>query len=136
MLMPSTVIAATIIHVLVSVFWAGTTFTLARLAGLGGEKFVFPQLGAAAIAVLTGGYLGYALHASSFGVAEQVLAIGIACAVIAAVLQGTIGVGTLRLLQSNGLDIELARDRIGKAQRVAAALLAVTVIAMVLARYV
>jgi uncharacterized membrane protein len=140
--MPSTVIAATIIHVLVSVFWAGTTFTLARLArlarlaGLGGEKFVFPQLGAAAIAVLTGGYLGYALHASSFGVAEQVLAIGIACAVIAAVLQGTIGVGTLRLLQSNGLDIELARDRIGKAQRVAAALLAVTVIAMVLARYV
>jgi uncharacterized membrane protein len=134
--MPSTVIAAAIIHVLVSVFWAGTTFTLARLAGLGGEKFVFPQLGAAAIAVLTGGYLGYALHASSFGVAEQVLAIGIACAVIAAVLQGTIGVGTLRLLQSNGLDIELARDRIGKAQRVAAALLAVTVIAMVLARYV
>jgi uncharacterized membrane protein len=134
--MPSTVIAATIIHVLVSVFWAGTTFTLARLAGLGGEKFVFPQLGAAAIAVLTGGYLGYALHASSFGVAEQVLAIGIACAVIAAVLQGTIGVGTLRLLQTNGLDIELARDRIGKAQRVAAALLAVTVIAMVLARYV
>jgi uncharacterized membrane protein len=134
--MPSTVISATIIHVLVSVFWAGTTFTLARLAGLGGEKFVFPQLGAAAIAVLTGGYLGYALHASSFGVAEQVLAIGIACAVIAAVLQGTIGVGTLRLLQSNGLDIELARDRIGKAQRVAAALLAVTVIAMVLARYV
>ena len=134
--MPSTVIAATIIHVLVSVFWAGTTFTLARLAGLGGEKFVFPQLGAAAIAVLTGGYLGYALHASSFGVAEQVLAIGIACAVIAAVLQGTIGVGTLRLLQSNRLDIELARDRIGKAQRVAAALLAVTVIAMVLARYV
>jgi uncharacterized membrane protein len=134
--MPSTVIAATIIHVLVSVFWAGTTFTLARLAGLGGEKFVFPQLGAAAIAVLTGGYLGHALHASSFGVAEQVLAIGIACAVIAAVLQGTIGVGTLRLLQSNRLDIELARDRIGKAQRVAAALLAVTVIAMVLARYV
>jgi hypothetical protein len=32
--------------------------------------------------------------------------------------------------------MERARDRIGKAQRVAAALLTVTVIAMVLARYV
>jgi uncharacterized membrane protein len=134
--MPTAVIAASIIHVVVSVFWAGTTFALARLAGLGGERFVFPQLGAAAIAVLTGGYLGHTLHASSFGLAEQVLAVGIACAVIVAVLQGAIGVGTLRRLQNHRLDMERARDRIGKAQRIAAALLTVTVTAMVLARYV
>jgi hypothetical protein len=134
--MPATVIAALIIHVLVSVFWAGTTFTLARLAGLGGEKLVFPQLGAAVIAVLTGGYLGHTLHSSGFGLAEQVLAIGIACALIAAGLQGVIGVGTLRHLQNSRLDMGRARDRIGTAQRAAAALLAITVIAMVLARYV
>ena len=47
--MPVTVIAALVIHVLVSVFWAGTTFTLARLAGLGVEKLVFPQLGGAGL---------------------------------------------------------------------------------------
>ena len=134
--MPATVIAVLILHVLVSVFWAGTTFTLARLAGQSGEKLVVPQLGAAVIAILTGGYLGHTLHGGSFGLAEQVLAIGIACALIAAGLQGVIGVNSLRHLQNSRLDLDRARDRIGKAQRAGAALLAVTVITMVLARYV
>ena len=48
--MPITVVAVLSVHVLVAVFWAGATFSLARLAGLGGEKFVFPQLGAATLA--------------------------------------------------------------------------------------
>jgi hypothetical protein len=45
-------------------------------------------------------------------------------------------VSSLRHLQNSRLDLDRARDRIGKAQRAGAALLAVTVIAMVLARYV
>jgi hypothetical protein len=90
-------VAALVIHVLISIYWAGTTFTPTRLARLSDEKLVFPQVGAAAIAVLSGGYLGHALHGSSFGLTEQ----------------------------------------IGKAQLgAAAALLAVTVIAMVLVHYV
>jgi hypothetical protein len=55
---------------------------------------------------------------------------------LSAGLQGVVGVSSLRHLQNSRLDLDRARDRIGKAQRAGAALLAVTVIAMVLARYV
>ena len=65
------------VHVLSSVFWAGSTFTMARLAGLGGARLVVPQAGAAAVAILTGAYLGNALHGGNFGAFEQVLMIGI-----------------------------------------------------------
>lgn len=84
--MPVAVIAALCIHVLVAVFWAGSTFSLARLAGLGGEKFVFPQLGAATLAILTGGYLFGAMHAGSFALAEKILVSGVACALAALVV--------------------------------------------------
>ena len=43
------------LHVLSSVFWAGSSFTLARTGGLGGEKLFRPQMGAALVAILTGG---------------------------------------------------------------------------------
>jgi hypothetical protein len=134
--MPFTVIAVLSVHVLVAVFWAGSTFSLARLAGLGGEKFVFPQLGAAALAILTGGYLFGVMHAGSFALAEKVLLSGVACAFAALILQGVIGIPTLRSFRSGRLDVEHVRARIGKAQRAAAGLLAVTVISMVLTRYV
>jgi len=134
--MPVTVIAVLSVHVLVAVFWAGSTFSLARLAGLGGEKFVFPQLGAATVAILTGGYLFATMHAGSFSLAEQILMAGVACAVAAVIIQGAIGIPTLRRFQSGRLDVEHVRARIGKAQRAAAGLLAITVITMVVTRYV
>jgi hypothetical protein len=132
---PVTVIAVLSVHVLVAIFWAGSTFSLARLAGLGGEKFVFPQLGAATLAILTGSYLFGEMHAGSFALAEKVLLAGVACAFAALIVQGVIGVPTLRRLQGGGLDLDHVRARIGKAQRVAAGLLAITAISMVLTRY-
>jgi hypothetical protein len=133
--MPFTVIAVLSIHVLVAIFWAGSTFSLARLGGLGGEKFVFPQLGAATLAILTGGYLFGEMHAGSFALAEKVLMAGVACAFAALIVQGVVGVRTLRRFQGGALDVEHVRAGIGKAQRVAAGLLAITVISMVLTRY-
>ena len=129
-------IAVIAFHVLVTVFWAGSTFVLARLAGLGGERLVFPQFGAAIMAFLTGGYIWHTLHGDRFASAEQVLMLGVVCALIALLVQASIGVPTLRALQGGQLGIEGARDRIGKAQRIAAPLLAITVIAMIVTRYV
>src|SRR5260370_9934545 len=69
-------IIALSLHILSSVFWAGTSFTLARTGGIGGEKLFRPQMGAAVIAVLTGGYLGHLVHAGNFVASDQVLAVG------------------------------------------------------------
>src|SRR5712672_784019 len=82
------------LHVLSSVFWAGSSFALARTGAAGGEQLVFPQLGAATIAILTGaylGHLGHLVHAGSFGTTEQVLALGAVCALIAVGVQAAIG---------------------------------------------
>src|SRR4030088_3646425 len=79
------------LHILSSVCWAGTSFVLARTGGIGGEQLFRPQMGAAVIAVLSGGYLGHLVHAGSFGTAEQILAVGALCALVAAGGQGAIG---------------------------------------------
>src|SRR3981189_1306386 len=84
-------IIALSLHVLASVFWAGTSFVLARTGGAGGEQLFRPQMGAAVVAVLTGGYLGHLVHAGAFGTAEQILLVGAFAAVVAAGVQGAIG---------------------------------------------
>jgi hypothetical protein len=127
-------IIALSLHILSSVFWAGTSFTLARTGGVGGELLFRPQMGAATIAVLSGGYLGHLAHAGSFGTAEQILAIGALAALVAAVVQGAMGGRAIRSLHS-GTDEARARSRIATAQRIAAALLAVTAVCMGAARY-
>ncbi len=50
--MQTALIIALSLHVLSSVFWAGSSFALARTGGLGGEKLLFPQIGAATVAIL------------------------------------------------------------------------------------
>jgi len=127
-------IIALSLHILSSVFWAGTSFTLARTGGVGGVQLFRPQMGAAVIAVLTGGYLGHLVHAGAFGTAEQILAVGALCALVAAGVQGAIGGRAIRSL-GNGMDESGARSRIATAQRIAAALLAVTAVCMGAARY-
>jgi len=122
------------LHILSSVFWAGTSFTLARTGGVGGELLFRPQMGAATIAVLSGGYLGHLAHAGSFGMAEQILAVGALAALVAAGVQGAIGGRAIRSLRSE-TDEAGARSRIATAQRIAAALLAVTAVCMGAARY-
>src|SRR5260370_13175322 len=84
-------IIALSLHILSSVFWAGTSFTLARTGGAGGERLFRPQMGAAVVAVLTGGYLGHLAHAGAFGTAEQVLAVGALAPLVAAGVQGALG---------------------------------------------
>jgi hypothetical protein len=129
-------IIALSLHILSSVFWAGTSFALARTGGVGGEQLFRPQMGAAVIAVLTGGYLGHLVHAGAFGATEQILAIGALAALVAAGVQGAIGGRAIRSLHSGTADETGARSRIATAQRVAAALLAVTAVCMGAARYV
>lgn len=123
-------------HVLSSVFWAGSTFTLARLSGLGGERLVLPQAGAAVVAILTGGYLWHTLHGTNLGPFEQVLLGGIVAALIAISLQIVVSVRTLAALRRERLDDKSAQRRIAIVQRFAAGLLAITVICMVSGRYV
>ena len=128
-------IVALSLHILSSVFWAGTSFVLARTGGIGGEQLFRPQMGAAVIAVLSGGYLWHLVHAGSFGTAEQILAAGALCALVAAGVQGAIGGRAIRSLRNGKADEADARSRITTAQRIAAGLLAVTAVCMGAARY-
>lgn len=128
-------IIALSLHVLAAVFWAGTSFTLARTAGAGGEQLFRPQMGAAVVAVLTGAYLWSRLHAGAFGRFEQVLAVGAACAILAAAIQGLVCGRAVGALRQGRADLALARSRIAVGQRIASGLLAVALICMVAARY-
>lgn len=134
--MQTALVIALSLHVLSSVFWAGSSFALARTGGAGGEQLVFPQLGAATIAILTGGYLGHLVHSGSFGPTEQVLAVGAVCALIAAGVQAAIGPRALMALRRGAGDPGNLRLRIAAAQRVAAGLLAIAALAMGAARYI
>jgi hypothetical protein len=105
-------------------------------APAGAEQLFRPQTGAAVVTVLTGGYLWGELHRNNFDAPEQVLAVGIVCAFVAAGVQGAI-VGRIRRKLSEGkVAGAVARLRIALAQRIAAGLLAVTIVCMVAARYV
>ncbi|KRR18352.1 hypothetical protein CQ14_29810 [Bradyrhizobium lablabi] len=123
------------LHVLSSVFWAGSSFTLARTGGLGGEQLFGPQMGAAVVTILTGAYLGHSVHAGAFGTAEQILAVGALAALVAAVVQGALGGRAILSLRNGKAGEAEARSRIATAQRVAALLLAVTAACMGAARY-
>lgn len=122
------------LHVLSGIFWAGSTFVLARFGGAGAEQLARPQMGAAAFAVLTGGILWSLMHAHSFQPQEQILALGACCAVIAAAVQGA-AVARMRLAHANAAQATSSRS-VAVHYHIAAALLAVTVICMASARYV
>jgi hypothetical protein len=126
-----------IFHVVPGVFWAGTTFVLARSGGQGAEQLAYPQLGAATVSMLAGLALWGFLHGGNFGTFEQVLAVGVLCAIAAAGVQSARGLPALRRLRAASASAaESLRAQIAQAQRIAAGLLVVTVIAMVIARYV
>ncbi|MGL4291761.1 MAG: hypothetical protein ACRCVA_35745 [Phreatobacter sp.] len=110
-------IALLTFHVLASVFWAGSTFTLARLGGAGAEALFRPQMGAAVVVFLTGIGLWMLVHTGSHGLSEQLLTVGAVAALAAAGVQG-------------GL-----RRKPALAHRIAAGLLMVTAVTMAAARY-
>ncbi|MBW8844521.1 MAG: hypothetical protein JF607_06065 [Burkholderiales bacterium] len=70
--MSSAFVVVLSLHMLSATFWAGTSFALARSGGAGIERLRAPQLGAALIAVLSGGYLGQAMHGDTVTRMQQV----------------------------------------------------------------
>ena len=133
--MPIAIILALSLHVLSAVFWTGSSFTLARTGGVGAEAMFRPQMGAAALAVLTGIYLWSQLHAGGFGGPERILAAGALCAIVAAGIQGAMIGGARRALQAGRIAAAAFTARAAVAQRIAAALLAITLVCMVTARF-
>jgi hypothetical protein len=132
--MQLTLMIVAALHVLPAVFWAGTTFVLARAAGAGAERLAFPQMGAAAVTVIAGAALWSLLHRDVFGTMEQMLALGAVCAI--AGLQG-LSLPAVRRLRTVASDADTGapRRRIAITQRAAAGLLAVTIICMSVSRY-
>lgn len=123
-------------HVIPGVFWAGTTFVLARLSGVGAEQFGQPQIGAATTTVLAGAILWGLKHGTAFGRYEEILALGAVCAIAAAGVQSAIGLPAIRRLGvASEAEAKKYRARIAFSQRVAAPLLAITVLCMVTAQY-
>ncbi len=125
----------TAFHVLTAVFWAGSTFALARSAAMGAERLWKPQLGAAALTIVSGGYLWSVFHRSQFGSSERVLAIGVIAALAALALQIIIGFAAARPLGRWPAD-PILRKRVAIIQGIAAPLLALTIICMAISRYV
>ena len=134
--MRATLIVTLVLHFLSGVFWAGTTFALARAGANQTDQFFRPQMGAAVIVVATGGLLWYLVHPGSFGTTEQILAVGVFCAFVAAGVQGVSGGSALRKLSIAGeSEASRLRHRVATGQRVAAAFLMITVTCMAVARY-
>ena len=106
-------------HALAGVFWAGSTFAFAR-PGIETPPNLFrSQMRAAGLTLLAGIGLWSVLHRGPMGPMEKTLAVGATCAIVAAGLQGALRKKSPRL-----------------AQQLPAGLLAITVVCMVIARYV
>jgi uncharacterized membrane protein len=134
--MRTTLLVTLVLHILSGVFWAGSTFALARTRAASAERLFRPQMGAAAVAIITGGLLWYLLHPSGFGPQERVLALGALAAVLAACVQGVwCGAALHRLAGPAGYNAQ-SQGRIALGHQIAALLLALTVICMAAARYI
>lgn len=126
-----------VLHVLPGVFWVGSTFVLARSGGAGAESLTRLQLAAAGVVVVTGMGLWSQTHAGGFGTSEQVLALGAISALAAMGIQAAFVLPSVRTLATpGGAMAKGTRMRIAVAESVAAGLLAITVVCMVVARYV
>ncbi|TPM39452.1 hypothetical protein [Mesorhizobium sp. B2-3-4] len=125
------------LHVMAGVFWAGTTITLARDPEIKAERFIQPQMGSAGMVFLTGALLWYFFHGAYFGSMEMVLALGILAAFAAAGVLGAMVRAPSRRLAGASREIETQlRARMATGERIAARLLAVTVLCMAIARMV
>ena len=123
------------LHALAALFWLLSSFILARARGAGSARMFRWQMAAATLAIFTGGGLWSMFHRGLFGPAEMILAGGALCAIAAAGVQGAMVGGPVRRLKSGALNEAAALARITLGQRIAAGLLAVTLITMVAAPY-
>jgi hypothetical protein len=133
--MQITLLVTLVLHILSGVFWAGSTFALARTGAATADQLFRPQMGAAVVAVITGGVLWHLLHPSGFSTMEQILALGALGAVLAAGVQGALCGPALRQLARNGEKDRQSKAQVALGHRIAAGLLALTVICMAAARY-
>jgi len=133
---PITLLVTFVLHVASGVFWAGSTFALARTGAASADKLFRPQMGATVVVVITGGVLWNLLHPLGFGSQEQVLALGALAALLAAGVQGAwCGPALRQLARADGNDMRTqAQAALG--HRIAAGLLVLTVLSMAAARYV
>lgn len=114
------------VHVLASTFWAGSTFTLARMGGKGAAALFGPQMGAAVTSVLAGMYLWRVVFGPSPG--HEILGIGALAALVAAVVQAVL-VGRVKGRIEKD---ERAQASAALAHRIAAGLFVVTIVCMVI----
>jgi hypothetical protein len=124
-----------VLHVVPGVYWAGSTFALARDPLIGDLKLGKAQAGAAGLTVLIGIVLWGVNHAYPPGPQEWALGVGAICAIVAAGVQhGLAWPARRRLAQGTGNEAA-NRQRVTTGHRIAALLLVVTVAAMVIWRY-
>jgi hypothetical protein len=143
--MQITLIIVVSLHVLAGVFWAGSTFAIARASDASLAVRLFrPQMGAAAGAIVTGALLWHFLHGAAFGVTERMLVVGVVAALAAGGVQGVSGSRMRRQLARGASPSAPSADPGSQAgapplsmagPRLAAALLAVTVVCMAAARF-
>lgn len=100
--MQALILSVQALHVVPAVFWAGTTFALARSGGAGAETLVRAQVGAMVITVLAGAGMWMLTHRGAFGSTERVLAAGIACALLAGAVQVVLALPAARALATAG----------------------------------
>lgn len=105
------------VHALAGIYWAGSTFVLARSPEIEIRGLFASQLGAAVLVFASGAALWGLLHRGGFSAGEVTLATGIIAAVAALLTQ------------------TLLRSRPAFSNRVAAVLLAVTAATMVTWRF-
>lgn len=130
-------ITVIVVHVLAATFWAGSTFALTRLGGEKAEQLFPAQMGAATLVVLTGAQLWGQLHRGAFNLPEQMLAVGVVATILAAGVQGAlIGPARRRLSDASEQTRASLRGRMAIGNRIAAALLAITLATMAGARFV
>jgi hypothetical protein len=133
---PITLLVTFVLHIAFGVFWAGSTFALARTGAASADKLFRPQMSAAVVVIITGGVLWHLLHPLVFGSQEQVLALGALAALLAASVQGALcGAALRQLARADGNDVR-SQAQVALGQRIAAGLLVVTVLCMAAARYV
>lgn len=124
------VIALIVLHVVTGVFWAGSSFVLARTGGVLAEKLAFSQFRAGFATLCMGMATWFlALRGVPPTPGLHVLGVGAACAVLALIVQATAlpAVKTLKAAQG---DPSSQRRRVAISQRVAAVFLFLAVLAM------
>jgi hypothetical protein len=124
------------LHMLAGLAWLAAAVVVSMNAGKGGEKLFAPQMGAALVAFVSGGYLWHVFYGAQFGPAQKVLTAGVLAAIVAAGVQGALIGRAKRALTKGTLAEQPARARIALAHQIAAGFLIVTALCMVMARQV